>query len=75
MSLGSGDMRNVLLTAPKLTEGYKELNIHLIDDFNIVTARNVVMAHIMLADDFDPSKTIVTSIICGMFGRKRKNGK
>ena len=56
MLLGSGDLRNALLTVSKLLIGYKELNIQLNDDYDIITARNVLLAHIILSDDFDPAK-------------------
>ena len=51
--LGSGDLRNALLTASQLTEAYPELNIHLNDDHDIVTARNVLFVHIILSNDND----------------------
>ena len=54
MLLGSGDLRNALVTASKLSDAYKNLNIHLNDDLDIVVARNVLMAHILLSDEFDP---------------------
>jgi hypothetical protein len=54
--LGSGDLRNVLLSIAKLSEAFNEINMQLNYDFNIViTARNILLAHIILADNFDPT--------------------
>ena len=55
MFLGSGDLRHVLLTGSKLSNAYQELNIHLNNDVNIITARNMLIAHIFSSDDFDPA--------------------
>ena len=52
--LGSGDLRNVLLTVSKLTNAYKKLTIHLNDECDIVTARNILMTNIILSNRFDP---------------------
>ena len=41
--------------ATHCSDAYPELDIHLSDDCNIVTARNFLMAHVMLSDSFDPS--------------------
>ena len=49
-------MRNPLLTISKLTDAYPQLNVHLCDKSLVITARNVLLSHIMLSDDFDPSK-------------------
>ena len=57
MFLGSGDLRNALLTVAKLTDAYKKLNIHFSDDTDIVTARNILLVHIMLSNDFDPENS------------------
>lgn len=54
--LCSGDMRNPLYTISKLTEAYPELNVHLCDNSEIVTARNILLSHIMLSDGFDSRK-------------------
>lgn len=54
--LGSGDLRNALFTGSKLSDGYKELNCHLIDEYDIVTVRNVLIAHIIFSNNFDPTK-------------------
>ena len=51
----SGDLRHVLLTGSKLSDAYQELNIHLSNDLiNIFTARNFVIACILVSEDFDP---------------------
>ena len=55
MFLGSGDLRHVLLTGSKLSDAYTKLNIHLNDDYDFITARNILIVYIMLSDDFDPS--------------------
>ena len=52
--MGSGDLRHVLLTGSKLSNAYQQLNIHL-NDVNIITARNLFIAHIFSSDDFDPA--------------------
>ena len=49
-------MRNALFTISKLTDAYPQLNVHLCDKSELITARNVLLSHIMLSDDFDPSK-------------------
>ena len=56
--MGSGDLRNVLLTGSQLSDAYKKLNIHLNDDYDFVTARNILIIYIMLSDDFDPSNPV-----------------
>ena len=43
-----------MLTASKLSNAYKELNINVCDDYDIATARNVLMVYIMLSEEFDP---------------------
>ena len=50
----SGNLRHALLTGSKLSSAYQELNIHLSNDVNIITARNFVIAHILVSEDFDP---------------------
>ena len=57
MFLDSGDLRNALLTVSKLSEAYQQLNIHLSDDFEMVSARNVLLLYIMLSNGFDPENT------------------
>ena len=53
--LGSGDLRNALYMATQCSEAYHELEIHMSDGCEIVTARNFLISHVMLADSFDPS--------------------
>ena len=52
--MGSGDLRNALCTASKITEAYHELEVHLSDHSDIIVARNLLIAHIIL-DDFNPA--------------------
>ena len=52
--LGSGDMRNALCTASKINEAYHELEVHVSDNSNFIVARNLLITHIILSDDFDP---------------------
>ena len=53
--LDSGDMRNALLTASKLPDE-KFLSIQMVDSHMIITARNVLIVHIILSTDFDAEK-------------------
>ena len=41
--------------ATQCSDAYPELDIHLSDDCDIVTARNFLIAHVMLSDSFNPS--------------------
>ena len=41
--------------ATQCSEAYPELDIHLSDGCDTITARNVSIAHVMLSDSFDPS--------------------
>lgn len=56
MFLGSGDLRNALLTAAQCPEAHKKLDLHLSDSCSITTARNFLIAHILLKPDFVPTK-------------------
>lgn len=53
--LGSGDMRNALLTASKINEAYHELEVHVSDHSDFIVARNLLITFIIVSDDFDPS--------------------
>jgi hypothetical protein len=53
--LSSGDLRNVLLTVSKLSVAYQKLEFHIINDCDIVTARNILIIYIIFSDDFDPA--------------------
>jgi len=53
--LSSGDLRNALLTASQCSDAYPELEIHLSDSCDIVTARNFLITHVIFSDSFDPS--------------------
>ena len=44
-----------MLTVSKLTDAYSELHIHLSEDYDVVTARNVLMIHVMKSNDFYPA--------------------
>ena len=46
------------MTASQLTEAYKKVNFHLIDESEFITARNILLAHIIFSDHFDPSNPI-----------------
>ena len=46
------------MTAAKLTDAYKEVQIHISDDSASAVARNVLMLHVILADGFDPENPI-----------------
>ena len=48
-------MRNALLTASKLPDK-KFLSIQMVDSHMIITARNVLIVHIILSTDFDAEK-------------------
>ena len=54
--LSSGDLRNALVTIAKMTDAYPQLDIHLADDNNYIVARNILLANIMLSDNFNPSE-------------------
>ena len=45
-------MRNALFTASNLTPAYKKLNFHFSDDSEIIIARNILITHILLSNDF-----------------------
>ena len=47
-------MRNALWTVEKLKEAYYKVNFHIQDGYDTVVARNILIAHIMLSQDFDP---------------------
>ena len=49
-------MRNPLYTISKVTEAYHKLNVHLCDPSAFITARNILLSHIMLSDEFDSKK-------------------
>ena len=53
--LGSGELRNALLMASQCSEAYHELDIHMSDGCDAITARNFLIAHVMLSESFDPS--------------------
>ena len=53
--LGSGDLRNALYMATQCSEAYHELEIHMSDGCEIVTARNFLIAHVMLSDLSSPA--------------------
>ena len=55
MLLGSGDLKNVLMTTAHLTDAYKKVNFHLTDYSESLIARNILMAHIIHSDGFNPS--------------------
>jgi hypothetical protein len=55
--LGSGDLRNVLVTVSQSSEAYHKFDIHLSDSCECVTARNFLIAHILLSEAFDPTIT------------------
>ena len=52
--IGCGDLGNSLWTVGKLTEAYKEVNFHIQDGYDTVVARDILIVHIMVAEDFDP---------------------
>ena len=54
MFIGCGDLRSALWTVWKLTEAYKEVIFHVQDGFDTVVARNILLVHIMVAEDFHP---------------------
>ena len=41
--------------ATHCSDAYYELDMHLSDSFDTITARNFLIAHVMLSDSFDPS--------------------
>ena len=53
--LSSGDLRNALFMATHCSDAYPELDIHLSDCCDTITARNFLIAHFMLSDSFEPS--------------------
>ena len=53
--LSSGDLRNALFMATHCSDAYPELDIHLSDCCDTITARNFLIAHVMLSDSFEPS--------------------
>ena len=53
--LESGDLRNALFMAPQCSEAYQELDIHMSDNHSIITARNLLIAHVILTEPFEPS--------------------
>lgn len=56
MFLGCGDLRNALCTVAKLADAYYNLEIHLSDgSHEFIPVRNILLAHIMLSETFDPS--------------------
>jgi hypothetical protein len=55
--LGCADLRNVLLTSSKLTDAYKKLDAHFSADSEFLVARSVMIAHIILSDDFHPENS------------------
>ena len=57
MFLGSGDLRNALYMATQCSDAYPELDIHMSDSCDTITARNFLIAHVMLSDSFDESST------------------
>ena len=45
-----------MFTVAKMTEAYYQLEIHMCSDLDVdVIARNFLLSHIMLSDDFDPA--------------------
>ena len=55
MFINCQDLKNALLTAAKLTEAYKELNIHMNVFNELQAARDLLVAYIMLSQDFVPT--------------------
>lgn len=53
--MGSGDLRNVLLTGAKLSTACPKLNMHISDMCDITVARNYLLVNIVLDRDFDPA--------------------
>ena len=53
--MGSGDLRNVLLTGAKLSTACLKLNMHISDMCDITVARNYLLVNIVLDRDFDPA--------------------
>ena len=52
--LNCGDLKNALLTGAKMTNAYKELNIHMSSYSILQGARDVFTAYILLSDNFHP---------------------
>ena len=48
-------MRNALLTASKMSPVHGKIDIHLSDDSDIIIARNLLITHILLDDNFHPT--------------------
>ena len=58
-----------MLTVSKLSDTYYSLHIHMNDDNDICTPRNILMPHIILADDFDPGNPSDLDYL-GLFGTR-----
>ena len=56
--MGCGDLRTGWLTAAKLTDSYKELNVHFTAESPLFVMRNIMLSFKMLADDFDPENPL-----------------
>ena len=65
--LGSGDLRNAIFTSANMTEAYYKLNIHLNDECDSTVVRNILLAYIMLSDDFNPDSVRDIDYICDIW--------
>ena len=52
--LASGDLRNVFFMASYCPEAYHELDIHISDSTEIITARNYLITQVIFSGSFDP---------------------
>ena len=52
--LASGDLRNVFFMASYCSEAYHELDIHISDSTDIITARNYLITQVIFSGSFDP---------------------
>ena len=55
--LSLGDLRTALFTISKITNAYHKLNLHDHDEHRVNVVRNILLTHIMLSEDFNPSDT------------------
>ena len=51
--LASGDLRNVFFMASYCSEAYHELDIHISDSTDIITARNYLITQVIFSGSFD----------------------
>ena len=57
MFMSCADLKNALETAAKITEAYKELNIHMSVNDPVQSARDILVAYTMLSNETTNKQT------------------